>query len=161
MIRKKKNIFIIIILLCFVMVISLPLLIKTIAKINDKPSSDTSVVKVDTKLEILESNIKYADNAYSICLKTGTIITNVPISRIFINVNGVGTQDLAYEEKEVRYTSGAYVMSYTLNPVKSVCSTAFDDDATIKADIYVVYNDISYKANTSYVQVKSCWIGPY
>lgn len=161
MLRKKKNVFIVVILLCLVMFITLPLLIKMVAKINDKPSAETSVVKIDTKLEILESNIKYADNSYCINLTSGTIITNVPVSRIFINVNGVGTQDLAYEEKEVKYTSGANVMSYTLNPVKSVCSAAFDDDATIKADIYVVYNDISYKANTSYVKVKSCWIGPY
>ena len=118
-------------------------------------------MKIFTKFEVLESNINWAENAYSLSLNSGKIVTNVPVSRIFVNANGVGTQDLDYTVNEVKNAAGAKVVNYTIKPVKNICSTAFDSDSTVKVDIYVVFDEISYKVNTSNVKVKSCWIGPY
>lgn len=162
MFKRRKNRIISAAVLLLLLIITVPLVLSLVVKNkNDNPDVDSSFVKVDTKLEILESDVVWKENTYTLTIESGRIITNVPVSRIFVNANGIGTQDLTYTEKEVKHVSGATVVSYTLNPVRNLCNTAFDDDASVKTDIYVVYNDISYKVKTYYVDVKSCWIGPY
>ena len=161
MLKKRKNFIIGVAAVVLALIITLPIIIGLVSKPIKDPGSGSSTMKIDTKLEVLESDINWAENAYSLSLNSGKIVTNVPVSRIFVNANGVGTQDLDYTVNEAKNAAGAKVVNYTIKPVKNICSTAFDSDSTVKVDIYVVFDEISYKVNTSNVKVKSCWIGPY
>lgn len=160
---KRKNRFIITAVVILSVILLLPVISGLIIQNeqNKHIGGDDSVVKVDTKFECVECDISWADYTTGINLLSGSIVTNVEADRIFVNVNGYGSQDLEFDSYAVRLTDNSVGVGYTLSPKNRLLSTAFDDDVTVKIDIYMVYNDISYKVNSQNVRCKSCWIGPY
>ena len=112
-------------------------------------------------VEIKNCAVEYEQGtSTSIHLKSGTIQLNVEVDNIFISVSGVGTENLTYQKSVVKTANSQYV-TYTLDEVKSVCTTLFNEDKVVLATIYAEYDGRVYKIDEQSVSVISCWIGPY
>jgi len=151
---KKINIAIYIMIAILVVSALLPIFI-SIGKNKDK--KDDSVVITDTELQIVDYSIEFKQNTYSINLLSGEIKTNVEVSNVFVNVNGIGCQDLSYSQ--VLNEDGYYVI--TLSPASSLLATCFGNDTKITADIYVEYASRSHKVCSKDIDVKSSWTPEY
>lgn len=150
--NKKLNITIYVIIAVLVVSALLPLFIS----FGKKDKMKDSVVITDTELNIVYHDIQFEQNAFSINLLSGEIITNKKIDNVFINVNGVGVQDLKYTQ--VLNADNFYVI--TLISTGSLLGTCFGDDTTVTADVYVEYAKRSHRVVSKDIAVKSVWT-PY
>lgn len=155
MIKKNKNKLIICIIVGFLVISALlPIFISFGKKTENKKEN---VVITDTELNIVNYDIQFEQNAYSINLLFGSIKTNAEIDNVYINVNGYGVQDLIFSQESL--SNGFYLV--TIAESEGILNTCFASDVKLTADIYVEYADRSHKVVSKNIDVKSCWIGPY
>ena len=155
MIKKNKNKLIICIIVGFLVISALlPIFISFGKKTENKKEN---VVITDTELNIVNYDIQFEQNAYSINLLFGSIKTNAEIDNVFINVNGYGVQDLIFSQESL--SNGFYLV--TIAESEGILNTCFASDVKLTADIYVEYANRSHKVVSKNIDVKSCWIGPY
>lgn len=115
---------------------------------------DTQKVEVvSSTFKVLRAEIEYSQGSTSIDLKGGVIKANAQVDKIFVNINGVGTQYLEFA------STGEY--EYTIEAVDDICATVFDSDTTIIVDLYVEHGGRCYKVETQEVSVRSCWTKNY
>lgn len=121
---------------------------------------DTQKVAVEgSQLKVLETEIEYEQGAMSVNLKeNGKITTNMQIDKVFVNINGVGTQYITFTSNAA--ADNAYYVHH-LDATHSICATSFGDDGTVTVDVYVEYGGRSYKVDTQEVKVLSCWTPTY
>ena len=153
---KKKKINILIWVLSAFLVVSalLPIFI-SLGRRNENKTDN--VVITDVNLDIVDYSIEFKQNSMTINLLSGEITTNERIDNVFINVNGIGCQDLSYSQ--VLNENGYYVI--TLSPAPSLLATCFGNDTKITADIYVEYANRSHKVVSKDIDVRSCWTPAY
>lgn len=152
--NKKIRISVWVILLVLILFASLPLFISLGKKKDNK--TDNSVI-TDVNFDIVDYNIEFAQNSFSIDLISGKIKSNDEVSNVFVNVNGYGCQNL-------KYTQSLDLNGYNvieIQPSSHLLSCCFDSDSQITADIYVEYASRSFKVVSRNIAVRSCWIGPY
>ena len=149
---KSKKVKIIVPILIGILIITalLPIFINLGSR---KDKEKDNVVITDTDLSIVDYDIEFAQNTYSIELLNGNIKTTVRVDNVFINVNGVGVCDLSYSQSAT--VDGYYLV--IIKPINSILNTCFDDDTRIVADIYVEYANRSHKVCSKDIDVKSCW----
>lgn len=152
--NKKMNIAIYIIIAVLLVSALLPIFIN----LGRKGKNETeNVVITDVQLNIVDYDIEFAQNKMDIRLLSGKIKTNEKITNVFINVNGVGVQNLKYTQEADE--DGYYLI--TLTSATGLLGTVFDEATTLTCDIYVEYGGRSFKVVSKKVDVKSCWVGPY
>ena len=153
---KKKNtgltIFIIILICLFV----LPMVGNLTRENEEEPKQEVGFVG----LSIIDSEINYRENSMSIDVLDGYVTTSVELDKIFVNVNGIGVQDLSFETVHTQENGKTYVV-HTIAPQDDLCMTWFDDNSKITAVLYVEYDGMTYKVSEDVVSVISCWVGPY
>lgn len=152
--RKKINIAIWALSAFLVVSALLPIFI-SLGKKNENKTDN--VVITDVGLDIVDYNIEFKQNSMTINLLSGKITTNERVSNVFINVNGLGCQDLSYSQ--VINTDGYY--DITIKPTSGILSCAFDSNTKITADIYVEYANRSHKVVSKDIDVRSCWTDFY
>ena len=114
---------------------------------------------VDTPdFAVLSADIEYGQNSTTIDLIRGVIQTNAQVDKIFVNVNGVGTQYVTFTE-DIAIDNAYY--EYNINAVNGLCATSFGNDGTVTVDVYVEYGGRSYKVDAQAVSVRSCWTKNY
>lgn len=109
---------------------------------------------------VLETVIEWEDEAMTIDLLSGTIKTNKQADKIFVNVNGHGSQYLEFTSDRIKTDESIYFL-HTISPQDCLLSTVFANDTTITIDVYVEYGGRSYKADVQNLAVSGCWIGNY
>lgn len=111
------------------------------------------VAVVGSELKVTKAEIEYAQGEMSVSLNGGTIETNAKLDNIFVNIHGIGVEDMKFTET----VSADGVYEYTLEKRHGICATAFGDDGTVMVDLYVEYGGRCYKVDTQEVEVKSAW----
>ena len=147
--NKKLNITIYVIIAVLVVSALLPLFIS----LGKKDKMKDSVVITDTELNIVYHDIQFDQNTMTIDLLSGEIKTNEKIDNVFINVNGIGVQDLKYTQ--ALNADNFYVI--TLKSTQSLLGTCFGNDTTVTADIYVEYANRSHRVVSKDIAVKCAW----
>lgn len=118
------------------------------------------VAVVSSEFGLIGADVEYKQGSTSICLKNGVVKTNKQVDKIFVNINGVGVEELEFTSKAVTTEDGTYY-EHTITERNGICSTCFGDDATVTADLYVEYAGRSYKVDTQEVSVLSGWTKNY
>ena len=152
--NKKKNMAIYIIIAVLLVSALLPIFINLGRK--DKSKTE-SVVITDVQLTVVDHDIEFAQNSMYIKLLSGEIKTNEKITNVFVNVNGVGVQNLSYTQES---DEDGYCI-ITLAPATGILGTVFDEATTLTCDVYVEYGGRSFKVVSKKVYVKSCWTPAY
>ena len=145
---KKKASFLGVVVVVLACIFLLPALIRLLKK--DEPK-ETYLL-----LDVYEVNMTYDNDQMSLDLIEGVVKTNQQIDKIFVNINGIGTQYLDFDANLVRTNDGQYIAHY-IPGVECICATAFADDGTVTVDTYIEYGGRSYKVDTQKISVKSCW----
>ena len=154
---KKKNTGLTIFIIILICLFALPLAVNLTRGNEEDPKKE---VMGGVGLSIVESEIEYAENSITIDVLSGYVTTNVELDKIFVNVNGIGVQELTYEKVHTQEGGKTYVV-HTIAAQKNLCATVFGMDADVTAVLYVEYEGMTYKVSEDTVAVKSCWIGPY
>ena len=153
--KSKKINILIWVLVAFIIVSALLPIFISLGKKNENKTDN--VVVTDVGLDIVDYNIQFQQNSFSINLLSGEITTNDKVSNVFININGCGCADLSYSQA---INSDGYY-DITIKPTSSILSCAFDNDTKITADIYVEYANRSHKVCSKDIDVRSCWTPLY
>lgn len=133
----------------------LSLFVKDNDNVGDQNGGESYVL-----IEIYDANLEWQEKSMTIDLIKGSIKTNQQVDKIFVNVNGIGTQYLDFTPTLIRTDSSSYI-AHAIPPTNDILMTAFASDTLITIDVYVEYAGRSYKVDTQKVQMISCWIGPY
>ena len=152
--RKKQNYFLIIIVL-FALFLIVPVLISNIVPRN----TNTTIIQTENDVQVLDYDLDFANNTYSIRLNSGYVKTNVPIDKIFVNVKDYGVDDISFTSQVVNAGDESYILN-SCNYAANLLNCCFDGDATLTVDVYVQLNGRCYKFDTRMINVKSCWT-PY
>ena len=119
---------------------------------------DTQKVAIESsELKVLKTNISYKEGAMSVSMNNGFVETNVQIDKIFVNINGVGTQYVTFTSYEHTTESGQLYYLNEIKEVDDICATVFGSDSTVTVDLYIEYNGRAYKVDTQEVEVKCAW----
>ena len=152
--RKKQNNFLIIGLVLILFLI-IPVIISNLIPRN----SNTTIIQTENEVQVLEYELDFKNNTYSICLNSGYVKTNLPIDKIFINVKDYGVDYISFTSQVVNAGDNSYILN-TCNYSTNLLNCAFGEDTTITLDVYVQLNGRCYKFDTRMLDVKSCWT-PY
>lgn len=151
--RKKSKFWLWLILVAVLAVICAFLTAYFHRKDKDKTNEPTEFI-------VLETVIEWEDEAMTIDLLSGTIKTTDQVDKVFVNVNGHGSQYLEFTTEKIETDESVYFL-HTLSPQDCLLSTVFGSDTTITIDVYVEYGGRSYKVDVQNVAVSSCWVGNY
>lgn len=117
------------------------------------------IAVVSSAFQVLNSDVEYGQGLSSIQLKSATLQTNAQIDKVFVNINGVGTQYLTFTTSEV--TTERTYYEHKIEAINGLCATVFGSSGTVTVDLYVEYGGRCYKAETQEVSVSSCWTKNY
>lgn len=154
--KRKNRIWLVVVLLLMAVLFIAPITSSLFRK--DKEEED--VQETDSWLTVISVDIQWEQEAHNINLKKGTIKANEEVDNVFVNINGVGVQDLEYTGSLVKTTTEMYY-AHALTPINSICAVAFGETTTVEIDVYVEYNGRSYKVDSQKLTVKSAWTKAY
>ena len=128
----------------------------------EQPSVETPICACEDckKLTVICFDVQFAENSCTVDLLKGEIKASEQADKIFVNINGVGTQYIEFTAHTITTTNGEYVI-HELQETKSLCSTGFASATELDVDIYVEYGGCSHKVATQKVKVSSAWTKNY
>lgn len=150
--RKKKGFFVTIIAVVLSALVCLPFASRLF-----RSESSTDQETADW-LTVVNCDVEWEENSMTLDLLSGKIVTSDEVDGIFVNVNGVGRQNLSYTVSGTQTINKTYITN-TLTAQDGILLSGFDRDQTVNVDIYVEYGDKVYRVDSQQVKVKSCWIG--
>lgn len=118
------------------------------------------VALVSSEFKVISAEIEYAENSSTVDLNKGVIKANAQIDKVFVNINGVGVEDLTFTGAMVATENGAYY-EYEITAESGLCATAFGADGDVNVMVYVESGGRTYKIDEQTVAVKSCWTKNY
>lgn len=152
---KKGNNFLIFLLVVVLLIFAAPTAIRFLVPTDETPE-DGNVIDTDM---VLSAEIEWAQDSMSIDLLSGDIKLASKVDKIFVNIAGVGVQDLKYTQILVGTANYEYA-TYTLPEQKTLCATCFATDMEVKVDVYAQIGDFVYLVDSQTVAVESCWTNP-
>ena len=153
---KKKNLWTIIITVIVITVFTVPALLGRFGGLNGDDVDTNAPEQSYILLDVYDAEVQFAQDSMTLDLLKGTIKTNQQVDKIFINVNGYGTEYVDFNADLIRTEDSSYI-AHAIRPKKSLLSAVFNSDVTLTVDVYVEYAGRSVKVNTQKVAVKGCW----
>ncbi len=108
--------------------------------------------------KIVSAVVNYDEKHYAVKILNGEIVTNLPVTKIFINVDSLGVENLRYDYTTKKSSSGETLHVYTLKPIMNACATVFDSSGSAYCTIYATYNGMNYRADGQNVKHTSAWL---
>lgn len=154
---RKSSSLLTIIAIVALCIFCVPLFVKLIdtKKQGSEEQEQTYVI-----LDVYEAEAKFKEESMTIDLLSGCVKSNQQVDKIFINVNGCGTEYLDFKASLITTEDNKQYIAHALTPRNSLLSAAFASNRTLTIDLYVEYGGRSYKVDTQKLAVKSCWIDP-
>lgn len=156
--KAKKNTWLWVVIIILSCIFLAPTVVKWVKKDNKTniPQNTESYLLLD----VYSAEMDFAEGRMSIDLIEGVIKTNEQVDKIFVNINGIGTQYIDFDANLIRTDEGQYIAHY-MSGVKNICATAFASDGIVTVDTYIEYAGRSYKVDTQKLSVKSAWTNNY